>query len=860
MNFFKTIRGRILSSIFFIHAVLIGFVIFDLIESQYREMEKQRSRDGYSLVSLLSTTTALPLQNNDLSTLKNLIDDIHQIPDVSMIFITDTSGRIRASYPEEYLNQTLVDNESQTMFEDLQKSGNDTHQMRHDDVMDTVKTIRLDGQIIGYCRIVHGDTSLSEMLLTLIKKGFLYALAAIVLGMLLAWLVIRKITLRLSVLSEAAKQIANKNFDVELPSKKNDDEIGMMEEGFASMRHSVQEYIHDLSQIGLNRLEQSHKYQHALFEWSNLDFDNIESSIQKATEISAQILGITRVSLWRMTPDGKMIICDDLYNQQTAEHTNGTVLHEHDFPLYFAELQKGTLIIANDAQNDPITSEFKEMYLKPLEIVSMLDVPIIRGGKVIGVVCHEQVNTYKEWQPEEQDFAMAMASTMALALEMERRQSLEEHLDYRANHDILTELPNRRLFLDRLDQSIKHAERYKRHVAILFMDLDHFKQINDSLGHLIGDQVLVHVANLLQNQLRDVDTISRLGGDEFCLMVDYLDDVQIVSNIAEKLVKMLQLPIYIDEHELYVTCSIGISVYPSDGATPEMLLRNADAAMYKAKHEGRNNYNFYTQDMTERAYERVALEASLRKGLERNEFCVLYQPQIDGISGRFLGMEALIRWNHPELGLVLPGKFIPLAVETGLIIMLDQFVMRTAMSQLSQWYRDGLSPGILSLNLTIKQLKHKDFMIVIKSLLQETKCLAEWIEFEVTESEVMDNPDEAIRLLRELTQMGFRLSIDDFGTGYSSLAYLKRLPVHRLKIDQSFVCDICKNEDDRAIVKAIIALSKSLNLSIIAEGVETFDQKEFLVKNGCSQIQGYFYGKPMNENEIKNLFLGTPRI
>lgn len=854
MIFMKTIRGRLLTSIFFIHAVLIGFVIYDLVESQYREMEKQLSRNGYSLVTLLSSTAALPLQNNDLSTLKNLVEDIHQIPDVSIIFIMDTSGRVRAASSDEYLNQTLVDDDSQRMWEHLQKSGDDIHQMRHNDVMDTMITIRVDGEKIGYSRIIMSDTFLSETLSKLIQKGFLYGVAAIVLGMMLAWLVIRKMTLRLSVLSESVKQIANKNFEVEIPSKKYDDEIGLMEEGFASMNHSIQEYICDLSQIGLMRLEQSHKYQQALFEWSKLDFENIQSSIQKATEMSAQLLGIARVSLWRMTPDGMMIVCDDLYDVQSGEHTSGTVLHEYHFPRYFAALQRGEMIVADDAQQDPATSEFKDVYLKPLGILSMLDVPIIREGKVIGVVCHEQVGLYKEWQPDEQDFAMAMTSTMSLALEMERRQSLEEQLDYRVNHDMLTDLPNRRLFLDRLDQSIKHAERYKRFVAVLFMDLDHFKEINDSLGHLMGDQVLIHVANVLKSQLRSVDTISRLGGDEFCLMVDYVDDVQIVSNIAEKLIQMLQLAVCIDKHELYVTCSIGISVYPSDGTTAEMLLRNADAAMYKAKEEGRNNYNFYTQDMTERAYERVALEASLRRGLERDEFCVYYQPQIDGLSERLLGMEALVRWEHPTLGLVLPGTFIPLAIETGLIIAIDQFVMRSAMKQFCRWYRDGYNPGRLSLNLTIKQLKQKDFLSMFRGLLQETQCAAEWIEFEVTENEVMDNPEEAIRILSELTQMGIRLAIDDFGTGYSSLAYLKRLPVHRLKIDQSFVREIHHNDDDRAIVKAIIALSKSLNLSIIAEGVETYEQKEFLIKNGCSHIQGYFYGKPMKEDEIKEKF------
>lgn len=854
MTFFRTIRGRLLTSIFFIHAVLIGFVIYDLIESQYREMEKQLFRSGKSLAILLSANAALPLQNNDLSTLHDLITNIHRVSNVSMVFITDTSGRVRASNMDGYMNQTLIDQESRQGCIGLKTSSSDIYQTKHHDVVDTLSVIRLDGQIIGYSRIVLSDATLSGTLFSLIFKGGIYAVVALVLGMLLAWMVIRKMTSRLSALADAAQQIADKNFEITVPSKQYDDEIGSMEEGFATMNRSLREYIFELSNLGMVRFEKSRTFQRALFEWSKLDFENTQASIQKATEITSQTLEVSRVSLWRITPDAEMIICDDLYDSQSASHSQGAILHRKDYPNYFAALLRGELITASDAQHDPLTSEFTESYLKVFDIFSMLDVPIIRSGKVLGVVCHEHRKVVRTWEPEEQDFAMAMASTISLALEMERRQGLEEHLDYRANHDILTELPNRRLFLDRLNQSIKHAQRYGRHVAILFIDLDHFKEINDSLGHLAGDQVLIHVATLMKQHLRNVDTIARLGGDEFCLMIDYLDDTDTISNVAEKVIQMLQLPICIDRHELYVTCSIGISLYPTDGTTSDALLRNADAAMYKAKNEGRNRYHFYTSDMTDRAYERISLEAGIRRGLERDEFCVYYQPQFDAISGGMIGMEALVRWNHPEQGLVAPSVFIPLAIETGLIVQLDQFVIRSAMKQFCSWHHEGFKPGTLSLNLTIRLLKQHNFVEILQQSLLDTGCSAEWIEFEVTENEVMDNPDEAIRVLSQIAGMGIRLAIDDFGTGYSSLTYLKRLPIHRLKIDQSFVREVSYNEEDRAIIKAIIALSKSLNLSIIAEGVETFEQKEFLIRNGCMHIQGFFFAKPMSADHT-HMFL-----
>jgi len=427
----------------------------------------------------------------------------------------------------------------------------------------------------------------------------------------------------------------------------------------------------------------------------------------------------------------------------------------------------------------------------------------------------------------------------------------KQKLKFQANHDDLTGLPNRALFIDRLKQGIFNAKRNKKTLALFFIDLDHFKEINDTLGHNIGDKVLKKVATLLKQSFRKEDTLARLGGDEFTIITQNLATKEDIAYLAQKVLATFKEPIVIDSHTLYVTSSMGISLYPDDGESCSNLLQYADTAMYKAKNEGRNNFQFYDIEMTRIALERITLERNLRYALQNNEFTVYYQPQMDAKKNNLVGMEALVRWKHPEMGLIPPDKFIPLAEATGLIIEIDLFVMRSALSQIVQWYKEGLNPGVLALNLAVKQLENRNFLKVLEKLLEDTKCKREWIELEVTEGQIMKNPEYAIDILNKISALGINLAIDDFGTGYSSLAYLKRLPINKLKIDQSFVRELPDDEEDVAIVKAVIALAESLNLRLIAEGVESKKQKEFLVEHGCTNIQGYFYSKPIPAEEMK---------
>ncbi len=441
----------------------------------------------------------------------------------------------------------------------------------------------------------------------------------------------------------------------------------------------------------------------------------------------------------------------------------------------------------------------------------------------------------------------------------EELQEQKDFLHYQTNHDALTGLANRVLFDEKLEQSIAFSKRTQTKMALLFIDLDHFKQINDSLGHKAGDKVLKIITLRLDEVLQQKETLARLGGDEFSVIMKGLTNIQDASILAQKILRLFIEPIMLDETEIYMGCSIGISLYPENGNTPQDLLKYADAAMYKAKKEGRNNFQYYSSEMTEQALERVLMETKLRGGLKNEEFVVYYQPQIDGENGKLIGMEALVRWQSPSMGLVSPAKFLPIAESTGLLIELDRFVMRSAMTQHALWHKEGLDVGILAMNLTVKQLQQKDFIQMLEGLIQETQCSVENMELEVTEDQIMTNPQEAIEILNLVSQMGIKLAVDDFGTGYSSLSYLKKLPINKLKIDQSFVRDLPDDEEDAAITKAIIALAHSLNLKIIAEGVETKEQKDFLILHGCNCIQGYFYSKPIPAHEMQKFLLSLQR-
>jgi diguanylate cyclase (GGDEF)-like protein/PAS domain S-box-containing protein len=424
------------------------------------------------------------------------------------------------------------------------------------------------------------------------------------------------------------------------------------------------------------------------------------------------------------------------------------------------------------------------------------------------------------------------------------QKSAEEKIHWLAHFDPLTKLPNRTLLNDRVDYAIRIAHRSQDTAALLYLDLDHFKNINETLGHHIGDELIVQVASRIRSLVREADTLSRQGGDEFLIFLSGTDSDG-AAHVAEKLIESLSQPYQIQHHELSITPSIGIALYPTDGADFTALSQSADAAMYRAKEDGRNCYRFFTPEIQARTARTLELENALRHALSRNELELCYQPQISLETGRLVGAEALLRWNHPTLGMVSPSEFIPVAEESGQIIAIGEWVLRRALGQLKSWMDGGMEPFIMAVNLSAIQFRHPKLVSLVLEILEEVRLSARYLELELTERIASENPLQAIDIMNELYDQGIRMSIDDFGTGYSSLNYLKKFRVYKLKIDQSFIHDITDNPEDRTIVNTIINMAHSLNMITIAEGVETAGQLELLRQSGCNEIQGYYFSQPL---------------
>jgi len=437
--------------------------------------------------------------------------------------------------------------------------------------------------------------------------------------------------------------------------------------------------------------------------------------------------------------------------------------------------------------------------------------------------------------------------------DISRRKAIEGKLSFLSQYDNLTGLPNRSLFRDRLDQAIIEAKRHQRLVCVMMIDIDGFKNLNDTLGHQAGDQVLIRASERLQRVLRASDTVSRFSGDEFALLLADMSDADDVALILAKIINTFSLPIKFDEHELFITLSMGITVYPDDENEGETLIRSADIALNRAKQLGSNNYQFYTAEMTQNAKHKLLIEQSLQHAVERDELILCYQPQACLISGKITGMEALVRWNHPQHGMIPPNEFIPLAEETGLIIEIGQWVLKTALQQLRVWHAMGYSELRMAVNMSSRQLREETFFDVVRTLLNDFSMDGKFLELELTESMLLANAEQTIETLNKLKQLGVSFSIDDFGTGYSSLSYLKKYPITVLKIDRSFVLDINHNQSGESIVQTIINMAHTLGMKVVAEGVETLEHLKFLNSNGCDFLQGYYFSKPVLANEFSEM-------
>ncbi len=459
---------------------------------------------------------------------------------------------------------------------------------------------------------------------------------------------------------------------------------------------------------------------------------------------------------------------------------------------------------------------------------------------------------------------IALMGRMNHQLALSRQRAVEEHIahaarvEYLAYHDSLTTLPNRSLFSKLLGHSIHQAHRYKRQLAVLFLDLDHFKIINDTLGHEAGDQLLQEVAVRLKTCLRENDTVSRLGGDEFVVMLPELDEDKYAATVAQKILSVTARPFVLSGQECRVTASIGISIYPEDGMDEQTLTKNADIAMYKAKEEGKNNFQFYSEELNASSLERLNLESALRHALERNQFQLYYQAKRDTRSGQITGMEALLRWQHPDLGTVAPMRFIPLAEESGLIIPIGKWVLRTACRQNVVWNNLGLEPLNMAVNLSARQFFDENLLANLTQILADTGMDAHLLELEISESLLMHEVEKTRQVFRGIKDLGVRIAIDNFGIGYSSLATLKQFPLDSIKIDRSFIHDVSNVAEDRALTEAIIAMGRTLSLIVVAQGVETKEQADFLRQHACDEFQGFYLNKPLPAEQMTELLHAQP--
>ena len=518
--------------------------------------------------------------------------------------------------------------------------------------------------------------------------------------------------------------------------------------------------------------------------------------------------------------------------------------------------------VSNDYLADPQRSAFHSV-VRSIGAQSGAALPLLSRGRSVGVllIMSSERDTFT---PEVVDLLERLAGNVSFALEhfdrIEERERAEERIKYLATHDSLTDLPNRTMFNQLLEFAIKSAKRYERQCAILFIDLDRFKIINDSLGHAAGDAMLVEMARRLRQGVRAGDVVARLGGDEFVILLHEIAESQEIATVAHDLISSLSQPLELNGHECRVTASIGIARYPDDGSDEQTLMKNADIAMYHAKEEGKNDVRFFSKEIKAQSLDRLTMESSLRLALERNELYLDYQPKMDVATGQIGGVEALLRWNHPELGVVAPMRFIPLAEETGLIIPIGRWVIRTACEQNVAWQCQGLPLVSMAVNVSPRQFSDENLLRDVDEALAASGMDPKLLQIEITESMVMLNVERAVQLLDAIRSRGVRLAIDDFGTGYSSMSVMKRFPIDTIKIDRSFVRDLPQNSEDKAITQAIIGMGKALGLTIVAEGVETVEQDEFLREHACDEIQGFLFSKPVRPEEIVHLLRRLPLV
>jgi len=557
----------------------------------------------------------------------------------------------------------------------------------------------------------------------------------------------------------------------------------------------------------------------------------IEKALRQSEEKYRTILESIQEGYFEVDLDGNFTFCNDSMSRLTGHSKEDLIGMNHKQ-------------LTNEETAKEVFQAFIDVY-NTEEPSKGFDWQIIKKNGVEGYI-EASVTLQKDSSGKPTGFK-------GMIRDITERKRTEQQINYMATHDALTGLPNRLMFSQLLNHAIRSAQRHGKQLAVLFVDLDRFKVINDSLGHEAGDRLLKEMARRFKRSLRAVDVVGRLGGDEFIILTEEVDELSQIANVAHKILTTTIQPMVLQGEECRVTASIGISIYPGDGTDEQTLIKNADIAMYFAKEEGKNNYQFYSKDIQSQSNKRFSIETNLRRALERNELSLEYQAKVDFKTGMITGVEALLRWENPSLGSITPTQFIPVAEETGLIVPIGRWVMKTACAQNVAWQSQGLPPVCMAVNLSLRQLMDDNLLEDIKTALVDSGMAPNLWELEITESMVMHNPARLIALLTDIKKLGVRLAIDDFGTGYSSLAQIKHFPIDTLKVDRSFIRNLSQDSDNQAITQAIIAMGKTLNLTVVAEGVETQAQEDFLRDHICDEMQGFHFSKPVAPDKFADL-------
>ncbi|HHY74422.1 MAG TPA: EAL domain-containing protein [Bacillus bacterium] len=788
-------------------------------------LEEGLRSEGITAATTLRSAIALSMLNQDYSSISPLAYSLLDQPNIQYVIVRDQSGKVVNQKGETFTNKDLF--------------------------IEKVPLLYFNSYL-GEIEIALKKDALQSKQNRLYTYTLLIMLLVSAGSMIISVIVSKKLTLPLKELMNAARAMSEGKRHIQV-NVEGTVEIKSLSTVFNQMAATIEQNEENLKKEVLRattRLSEKIKQLKTL--------GNISQSVLKQNLSHYDVISIILKEIKAfLNPDRLSIsLFDDNKDIVTIHYiTDNDNIMISEIPLKDTPFQ----IVANTQKpvirNDLPSTNIYDCEQVPLRqgIKATISLPLMINDKVMGTlnIGSFQKNFFKENIKEDSTFAV-FANQISIALD---RVYAYESLRQSAFHDYLTDLPNYRYFKSSLDRALNSIKNHENSymLAVMFLDLDRFKIINDSLGHDFGDLLLKYVARLIESCVDPDHTVGRIGGDEFIILLPKINDGNDAAMLAEKITRTINRPITISGYEVHVTCSIGIALYPTDGQDSETLIKHADTAMHRVKELGRNNYAIYTPLEKDSTYEQLIFENDLRKALDRNEFTVYYQPKVNIQTGQISGLEALVRWVHPEKGIIAPGKFISIAEETGLIIPIGEFVLRTACEQLAKWIKDGIPPIVVSVNLSTKQFLQTNLVKIVENILKETGLEPNLLELEITESMTVVL-NQAIKTLDQLKKLGVQISVDDFGTGYSSLNYLRMLPIDRLKIDRSFIKDITTNEENAAIVSTILSMAFNLNLDVIAEGVEEKTQVDFLQKNNCHEVQGYYFGHPLPANELEEKF------